>query len=831
MTAPTGTHGERDGHQSPTYTAAVEYVRRGWRVIALHWALSDGSCSCGRATCKAQGKHPRDNAWATPERSQAPERWASGHPGERENIGILTGKASGFWVLDFDPADADDEGLDLFSRLQTAGVYPHVRTGGGGFHWRFAMPADGREIRNRQTAGGGAGRTHSLPRGWDVRGDGGQVVAPPSVSAKGTYVELIEGDDVAAPPPYATPAWLLEMVAPPDHTVSPVHGPLLAPYPQPGGLGAGTESETVTGAEGSSHPAVRVQAYAAGALLAECEEYSRLTDGRRGEAAAAFARSLVEIANLAGWSTSEGGEIYEHFARAMTTAAGNAGGGGYAPHEVAGQWERAREYVGGRARVMPSALEVLPAPEMAAPLDLPAAMQDFHIVEPGARSGGHGSTNGSAPPAGVTGQATATTPAPRAPAAPPPGMSAAVWKEVLRLDDLEAAKRYRAARDLGARPSLESELLTGDTLDAVADPVPVVDGWLFADSLARLNGRPGQGKSFVAIDLACSVATGTPWHGQTVTQGLVLLMVAEGVSGVRRRVRAWEARTGRKVGEALIVLPRAVQTAGAEWARFVALAAARRPALVVLDTQARVTAGLNENLSADMGIFVQALEDMRAATGACVLAVHHKGKGESEGGRGSNAVEGAMVSEFDVWKRGHVVTVKNTKQKDIEGGYQFEFSLQTEGDSAVLVQKLEIVEPTGREEWRDQAIVLYEILRAHSGAAGITESEAKKQAAAKATFNEGKSPRTATNLAGYAWNNLIMRGLLIRHVESKRFGVHVMERVSGDGVLTPNVGEYQVADPAGWQTYAPDAVDPTADWSVNLGKSGGKRVSAAIAKM
>lgn len=797
---------------SDTYQAALEYARRGWSLVALHWITAAGQCSCGTVGCKSAGKHPLDKRWQT--LSAPPGRWATA-TGELENIGIRTGRASGFWVLDFDPADADDAGRELEHLIWKAGLHPHVRTGGGGYHWRFAMPDDGREIRNRQSAGGGAGRTHGLPRGWDVRGEGGQVVAPPSVSAKGAYVEL--GEPPAGWCPYTAPAWLLEMVTPPSHTV-PSAGPASAPIALPGGIAGGEAAGTAFGE--SSHSAERVQAYCTAALIAECDEYASLTDGRRGEAAAAFGRRLVELANLARWPLDA---VAEHFERAMHAASRNGGGGGYAPHEVAGQWARAVEHVGGRAAVMPLGLDILPGFTSFPSVGV-AGLADLRIVEPGDVP--HGA-NGAAPVTGMT----PVPSGPMPPAAPPIGLSQSVWSKVQALDDLDAAKRWRAARDMAARPPLESELLAGDALDAVADPVPVVDGWLFADSLARLNGRPGQGKSFAAIDIACSVATGTAWHGNAVRQGTVLLIVAEGVSGVRRRIRAWERVHGVKVGDALIVLPRAVQVTSPEWLQLVGVAASRRVALVVVDTQARVTAGLNENLSADMGLFVQALEDLRAATGACVLTVHHKGKGEGEGGRGSNAVEGAMVSEFDVWKRGHVVTVKNTKQKDIEGGYQIEFSLQVDGDSAVLVYKVEIIEPIGGESWRAQARALYEILRAHSGAAGITKADAKAAAMALAVFSEGNTPKYMGTLFGYAWNNLIMRGLLIRHVESKQFGVHVMADVGSDGVLTPNVGDHQVADPVGWQTYAPDAVDATADWSMNIGKTGGTRVSAAIKKL
>ncbi len=798
-----------------TYDAAVEYVRRGWKIIPLHFVRPNTSpprCSCDRATCKAQGKHPQGQQWQ--KTGVMPEHW--NFPGILSNIGILTGTPSGFWVLDYDPADAALG--DLGARLHEEGYAPHVRTGGGGYHYRFTLPG-GFEVRNRQSAGGGAGRTHSLPMGWDVRGEGGQVVAPPSESAKGVYVELAAGVHVP-------PAWLLDMIrpvereAPPDRMVPPASGaadPLL--------LSAGAAA---TGAgEGSSHRAVQVQAYATAALRYEVDAYSNLTDGRRGEAAFSFGCNLVEIANLAGWSTEA---VFEHYAAALRWAAGNGAPGGYAEHEIGAQWARAVAQVGDRARVMPPAPDVLPpfppAPQVGA-VGAPGA--ELQIVEPGQQRGAGG--------AGATGPTPGTgpTPAPETtfspPVAPPFGMSPNVWAKVCALDEIEEAKRYRAARDAPTRP-LTADLVTADELDEIPDPVPLIDGWLFVDSTARINGKPGQGKSFVAIDVAAHVASGRPWHGVAVKQGPVLYMAAEGLSGVKLRVRAWESAHSVKLGPAFMLLRRAVQVAGPEWPALVELARERRPALIVLDTQARITVGLRENDNSDMGQLVLAAETLREATGACVLLIHHKGKSEgAEGGRGGNAVEGAMVSEFDVWKKDTTVTVKTTRQKDIESGAKVEFTLRNELHSAVLEKQLEIVEPTTSEAWKLQTRALYEVLRQHSGAAGISKADAKAAVATMPIFAEGNSAKYVITLFGYAWNNLIMRGLLIRHMDSKHFGVHVMATVGPDGVLTPNVGEHQVADPAGWQTYAPDAVDAGADWTVNLGKTGGKRVSEAIAKL
>jgi len=87
-------------------------------------------------------------------------------------LAIRTGAPSGLVVVDVDPAHGGTAGL---AQLTTDGLAPptrFVRTGSGGLHLYYRHPGPHTAILNS------AGRIGS---GIDVRGDGGYVVAPPSV--------------------------------------------------------------------------------------------------------------------------------------------------------------------------------------------------------------------------------------------------------------------------------------------------------------------------------------------------------------------------------------------------------------------------------------------------------------------------------------------------------------------------------------------------------------------------------------------------------------------------------------------------------------------------
>lgn len=222
-----------------------------------------------------------------------------------------------------------------------------------------------------------------------------------------------------------------------------------------------------------------------------------------------------------------------------------------------------------------------------------------------------------------------------------------------------------------------ADMLDTIALDSLPDPRWLVRGWFELDSVARIIGKSRHGKTFVAIDLAAHVALGRDWNGARVEQGLVIYMAAEGGLGVKKRIRAWESHHKIRVRN-LLVLPRPVQSKSHEWNVLVEACRKLQPSMIFLDTQARVTVGLEENSAKDMGEFVDQAEKLREATKACVIPVHHLGHQGGEG-RGSTSVFGAVTSEVKVerdFKRGRI-KIENVKQKNAEEADAISVRLQS----------------------------------------------------------------------------------------------------------------------------------------------------------
>lgn len=149
--------------------AALGLAARGFRVFPV-WELVDGVCSCHKgAKCDRPGKHPRTRRglWEGTTDAGRITSWWIEYPDA--NVGIRTGVD--LFVVDLD----GEEGQATWARLcrewglqaDTLRAY----SGGGGVHLFFQ----------------GTGKTTvgQLGKGVDTRGEGGYVVAAPSLHASG----------------------------------------------------------------------------------------------------------------------------------------------------------------------------------------------------------------------------------------------------------------------------------------------------------------------------------------------------------------------------------------------------------------------------------------------------------------------------------------------------------------------------------------------------------------------------------------------------------------------------------------------------------------------
>ena len=295
-------------------------------------------------------------------------------------------------------------------------------------------------------------------------------------------------------------------------------------------------------------------------------------------------------------------------------------------------------------------------------------------------------------------------------------------------------------------------LLSPEEVEALPDLDWLIDGVLPKPSFAVLYGEPGCGKTFVALSMALQIANGQPWLERGVRQGRVLYLAAEGVLGLKLRIAAHRERFGVTADKTRFLAETMNVTDVKDSEALVARLKEQEfmPDLIVIDTFARVTVGMDENSAQDMGRVVDQIEYLRNVTGATILMVHHSAK-NSPTERGSGALRGAvdvMIRCAQAEEGGERdIELICAKMKDAEpfqpiAGYLDAVCLGKIGQkSLVLIEgaaSFESAKKMKNKEGRDEALA--RCVRENFAESGATHAEAKEAFTkggygSKSTFN------------------------------------------------------------------------------------------------
>ena len=210
-------------------------------------------------------------------------------------------------------------------------------------------------------------------------------------------------------------------------------------------------------------------------------------------------------------------------------------------------------------------------------------------------------------------------------------------------------------------------LLTLDDLRREPAPDWLIEDVLVQNSFAVLFGAPASYKTFAALSMACSIATGVPWFGSAVQKAPVVYVAAEGSGGLLKRVDAWERAHGAHPDDLLIVTkPVHLLQAQSVFDLIHAIAeTGRPPGLIVIDTLARCFQGGDENSARDVGLLVGAVDHIRNRTSAALILLHHQTKATGML-RGSTALDGAADTILSANVASGGVRLSCAKQKEAE---------------------------------------------------------------------------------------------------------------------------------------------------------------------
>ncbi|MFO0610659.1 MAG: VapE family protein [Polyangiales bacterium] len=183
-----------------TLEAALAYLARGWGVVPL-WPVVERNgalvCSCkdGEACGKHTGKHPGVPAVERfDDAARVRALWDAARRNNGAEPGVAVATGGGLVVIDVDPRHGGDASWDALVAGRESEVETYaVKTGSGGAHYYFTCA---RRVPNSSSR---------VAPGIDVRGEGGYVVAPPTLHESGARYELLD-----ARPLRPLPSWLFD---------------------------------------------------------------------------------------------------------------------------------------------------------------------------------------------------------------------------------------------------------------------------------------------------------------------------------------------------------------------------------------------------------------------------------------------------------------------------------------------------------------------------------------------------------------------------------------------------------------------------------------------
>ena len=196
--------------------------------------------------------------------------------------------------------------------------------------------------------------------------------------------------------------------------------------------------------------------------------------------------------------------------------------------------------------------------------------------------------------------------------------------------------------------------------------------------------------------MSLSIASSRDWQGLSAVEGKTLYVASEGVGGLKKRIKAWLMKNKPETTPNFHLLAQTINFLDQdELDKLVKTInhIGKDFKLVVVDTVARAlsNAGSDENSASDMGAFISSCDYIRENINCAVLVIHHSGKSETAGLRGSSALLGGVdTSIFCKYSKPNV-HLEVQKQKDAESLEDIALEVESRaliGETSVTLERV-----------------------------------------------------------------------------------------------------------------------------------------------
>lgn len=281
--------------------------------------------------------------------------------------------------------------------------------------------------------------------------------------------------------------------------------------------------------------------------------------------------------------------------------------------------------------------------------------------------------------------------------------------------------QYRAEDSKTKKKEPSLQIIHWSKLNKLPKRRYLIKDILDEEAFSVVYGASNSGKTFFALDIACHVALGWVWKNKKIKKGSVIYIAGEGGLGISERLEAFRKHHKLDNYGDIYVIPQALILIGENdyTENFIKLVKDIPDIkLIIIDTLARSMNDGDENYAGDMGKFVQNCDIIRLKTKAHIMVIHHTGKDERKGARGSSALKAAIDTEIQISQSDGVIKGEVKKQRDGKIGYavyfklyEYEVSKDEDGNPMYSCALSESNIEEKRDHLKGQAKQTYQILR------------------------------------------------------------------------------------------------------------------------
>lgn len=248
-------------------------------------------------------------------------------------------------------------------------------------------------------------------------------------------------------------------------------------------------------------------------------------------------------------------------------------------------------------------------------------------------------------------------------------------KRDLDVFDYELDNVIEIRKDLKAPKLLQC--VDNEDLEPSGPVLTLVDNLLGEQGISSVFGQPGSGKTFYTAHMAHCIATGQDFFGRKVKKRPVIFVAAEAPYSVKKRFYGMKLDSGKVKIPLTIVTETVRLSEKTSLERLMATIAVKldefkaNECVVFIDTLSAAFSGIDQNDAKAMSAVVAQCQKIQERFNAHVCLIHHAGKDQDRGLRGSSAFNAACDTTILVDDM--IAEVK--KQKDGETGESMAFEL------------------------------------------------------------------------------------------------------------------------------------------------------------